>query len=365
MRFLEVFNRINRQVDLKLVVVTSKLGQEFCERKSLKAKFALTSKESKFGSVLLTYTLRVISVFFMRFEVKINTVLYATSDFLPDVLPILFFKSRYKQVKWVQVIHHVQGSPFSRVGKGFLANFLGFLSQTLSFRIAKESCDLIIVVNPLIRNQLKEKGFDQKKIYVNCNGINLEKIRSIKRSAKEYDGVFLGRLNHSKGVFDLVKTWSAVVKENPKAKLAIIGRGDSKIEKDLFNYASRLNLSHKIDFLGYLEEDQAFGILKSAKTFLFPSYEEGFGIAILEAMACGLPILTYNLPAYKEIYRDRLITVPVGRTDLMAQHVCYLLENPDVARIVGDAGTELAKEYDWGKIAQREILLIERNVKKV
>jgi glycosyltransferase involved in cell wall biosynthesis len=364
-RFLEIFNRINKQTDLKLVVVTSKLGKEFCEQKSLNAKFALTSKENKFGSVLLTYTRRIISAFFMHYEVKRNTVLYATSDFLPDVLPILFLKLRYKRVKWVQVIHHVQGSPFTRVGRGFLVSFLVFLSQRLSFRLAKRRCDLTIIVNPLIRSQLKEIGFDEEKIFVNYNGVNLEKIRSIGRSEKKYDGVFLGRINYSKGVFDLVKTWSAVVKEHPKAKLAIIGRGDSKIEKILFTYASRLNLSQNIDFLGYLDEVKAFGILKSAKTFLFPSYEEGFGIAILEAMACGLPIVTYNLPAYKEIYGDRLITVPLGRTDLMSQHVCYLLENANIARTVGDAGMELVKEYDWGKIAQREMLLIERNVTKV
>ena len=359
LRFVEVANRIIEARNTKLIVVTSKLGKELCETRGLKAIFNVTSKEDKLGNILLIYARRIFSALFLRLEIKKDTILYATSDFLPDVFPIYILKLRHKQVKWVQIIHHIQGNPFVREGKSFFVNLLGFLSQRLSFELLKQRADLTIVVNPIIKKQLVENGFNEKKVCINYNGVNLHKIRGFKPSAVKYDCVFLGRLNISKGIFDLVKVWSDIVAKNPSAKLAIIGKGDSQIEQRLRNYVSNMQLQKNIDFCGYLSDIEAFGILKSAKVFVFPSYEEGFGIAILQAMACGLPVVAYKLPVYEEIFEDKLITVPLGRTELMSQQVVFLLENPAVARSIGKAGVGIASRFDWGKIAQREILLIE------
>ena len=363
-RFIEVANRINEARNTKLTVVTSKLGKELCETRGLKAIFSLTSKEYNLGNILIIYAIRVFSALFLRLEIKKDTILYATSDFLPDVFPIYILKLRNKQVKWVQIIHHIQGNPFVRESKSFFVNLFGFLSQRLSFDLVKQRADLTIVVNPIIKKQLVKIGFNEKKVCINYNGVNWHKIQGFRPSAVKYDCVFLGRLNVSKGIFDLVKVWSDIVVKNPSAKLAIIGKGDSKIEKKLKDYTSSMQLQRNIDFYGHLNDLKAFGILKSGKVFLFPSYEEGFGIAILEAMACGLPVITYNLPVYKEIFKDRLITVPIGRTDIMSQKTYFLLENPEVARAIGKENMELVKRYDWDKIARQEILLIESVLKK-
>jgi glycosyltransferase involved in cell wall biosynthesis len=132
----------------------------------------------------------------------------------------------------------------------------------------------------------------------------------------------------------------------------------------LRDYASSMRLNGNIDFCGYLNDAKALGILKSAKVFLFPSYEEGFGIAILQAMACELPVVAYKLPVYQEIFKNKLITVPPGHTDLMSQRVIFLLENPAVAKTIGKEGIDLAKQYDWEKIASHEVKLMESLIKQ-
>lgn len=325
----------------------------------MKATFNVTSNESKLGNIVIIYAKRTFAALFIRFEIKRDTILYATSDFLPDVFPIYFLKLRNKRIKWLQIIHHIQRNPFAREGKSFFVNLLGFLSQRLSIDMVRQKADLTIVVNPMVRRQLLQEGFNEKKICVNFNGVNLLKIQGFLPSDTKYDCVFLGRLNVSKGIFDLVRVWSNIVAKNPHAKLAIIGKGDSQIEKRLRNYVSNMKLQRNINFCGYMNDDEAFGILKSAKVFVFPSYEEGFGIAILQAMACGLPVVAYDLPEYREIFRNQLVTVPLGRIDLMSQKIDFLLENPIVASSIGEAGVGLASGYDWDKVAQREIFLIE------
>ena len=356
LRFIEISKRIMRNV--ALIVVTSKLGNDLCEKRGLNAKFFLTSKENNFGNVFIIYVMRMLAAIFLRLEIDNNAIVYATSDFLPDVLPAYVLKFK-KQVKWVQVIHHIQEKPFDRVGKSWFVNMFGFISQRLSFALIKKRADLIIVVNPITREQLLKEAFNGKKVCINYNGVNLNKVRDFMPSNKKYDCVFLGRLNVSKGIFDLLKVWSDIVAKKPSAKLAIIGKGESQIEKRLRNDVSRMKLQKNIDFCGYLDDSEAFGILKSAKVFLFPSYEEGFGIAILQAMACGLPVVAYNLPVYRGVFDDKLISVPLGRTDIMSQRAWFLLEHPEDAKLLSKAGMAIVKKYDWDKIAERELLLIE------
>ncbi len=358
LRFIEVAKRLQGK-KTKLVIVTSQLGKELCEKKNLKATFNVTSKEAKLGNIVVIYTQRIITALFMRLKLKKGDVLYSSSDFLPDALPSYFLRLKNKNVRWVQTIHHIQGDPFIRVGRSRGVNLLGFISQKISLTLIKKRADLIIVMNPLIKKQLLQLGFDEKRIRINYNGVNLKAINAFEPSAKKFDGVFLGRLNTSKGIFDLLKVWSNVLSWNPNAKLAIIGKGDRATEKKLRLFASELNIESNVDFCGYLSDSEAFGILKSAKVFIFPSYEEGFGIAVLEAIACGLPVVAYNLPVYREIFGDQLVSVPLGSIDSISQRVRSLLENPELARKIGDAGICVAKEYDWDAIANREQSLIE------
>ena len=360
-RFREIFKRMN---EFEKIIITSKFGFDIYKKEMIKTKYFLTSTEKKQKNIFLSYFGRTIKSLLLNLEISKGDILYSASDFFPDVFPAFVLKLKNKNVKWVQVVHHLYENPFKRKGKSFLVNLIGFLLQRASFTLIRRRADLTIVVNPIARQQLSKMGFNEKKIYVNYNGVNLKKIQSFQLSNKKYDCVFLGRLNVSKGIYDLVEIWKNLITKNPYARLAIIGRGDKQIEQKLKNKITKNKLEKNIDVLGYVEDVEAFGILKSSKIFVFPSYEEGFGIAILEAMACGLPVVAWNLPLYKKLFPKGIICVHMGNIEQYANEIRKLLMNSKLYEKISNDAVEVASRYDWDKIAQKELELIERLAKE-
>jgi len=351
LRFVEIFVRIK---SLNKIVITPLLGQKLCESKKLDALYIQTTKESHFQNIFLTYFIRILKALSLNMRIGAD-IIYSTSDFLPDVLPSFLYKRKNKNAKWVQVIHHV--IPSKREGS-HLTNVISFCAQRASFFLIKRYSDMIITVSSTVKGNLKDLGFTENKIKVNSNGVDasyFEKIVPDKGTSN--DGVFIGRLHPSKGIFDLVRIWKIVCKRKP-AKLSIIGDGDQRIKQALNTEIKNHGLSGNIDILGYVDSDQAFQLIRSSKVFVFPSCEEGFGIAILEAMACGLPIVAYSLPVYREVFGNKLVIVPPGDVNSMAKQILYLLENPQVASKMGEANRKFARVYDWNIVAERELVAI-------
>ncbi len=114
------------------------------------------------------------------------------------------------------------------------------------------------------------------------------------------------------------------------------------------------NLEYNIDVLGHLEDDEAFGVVKSSKIFAFPSHEEGFGIAVLEAMACGLSVVAWDLPIYEGIYERNILRVPIDSIKQFAETVIKLLDDEELRSNLGSNAQEFVKKYDWSKVVERE-----------
>lgn len=349
-RFIEVSKRLK---DFDKVIITPFIGRKTCEMKKLNAAYILTTKETHLRNIFITYFRRIANALFLKMEIRDEDILYSTSDFLPDVLPCFVYKLKNKNAKWVQIIHHL--IPLKR--KGSLAsNLLSYYAQRISFFFIKRHSDFIIVVNPFIKERLKEAGFHDSKIVISSNGIDTRYLKNIKPSKGIiYDGIFLGRLHPSKGIFDLVKIWKIVCKNKKNAKLGIIGSGDVRVRDELERKVKESGLENNIDILGYI--DDAFTIVKSSKVFVFPSYEEGWGIAICEAMACGLPTITYDLPSY-EIFGNTMVKVSVGDIETFAEAVIRLLLDGRLRRKLGEKGKRKVKQFDWSRVAQKESLFL-------
>ena len=103
-------------------------------------------------------------------------------------------------------------------------------------------------------------------------------------------------------------------------------------------------------------------MVKNCKVFVFPSHEEGWGIAICEAMACGLPVVAYDLPVYREIFKQGMVTVPLIDIKRFSEEVVNLLENDEKRRILGTKAKNQAKIYDWNSVAARELSLMEEEI---
>jgi glycosyltransferase involved in cell wall biosynthesis len=348
--FIEVAKRINK---FDRIVITSLLGKKLCEIKGLKANYLITTKEQNFKKVISTYFKRIIKAFFLRMKIDSKDILYSTSDFLPDVLPAFYQKIKNKNVFWIQKIFHLIPS----------GRLIPHYAQKASFLFIKHFADLVIVDNRLLKEGLIHQRFNVNKIEENSVGIDTKYFKDIKAiEGKEYDATFLGRLHPSKGIFALIEIWKFVCKNIPDARLAIIGEGNERIEKELTKKILNVNLENNIFVLGYLDDDKTFKLMKSSKVFVFPSFEEGFGIAILEAMACGLPVIAWDLPFYKEIFPKGMIRVSIGKTKEFGDAVLKLLEDEQFREEISRETKEISQRFDWNEVAERELKLIENLV---
>jgi glycosyltransferase involved in cell wall biosynthesis len=344
--FIEMAKRMNK---FEKIVVTSLLGKKLCEVKGLTASCLITTRENKFKNIIRTYFVRIIKAIFLKLEIGDGDILYSTSDFLPDVLPAFYQKIKNSRVSWVQKVFHL--IPSDRI--------IPYLAQKLSFFFIKHYSDLVIVDNHLLKQVLIRLGFKEGRVKVNTPGIDFDYFSNIKPlEGKRYDAVFLGRLHPSKGIFDIVDIWKLVCEVKASAKLAIIGDGDEKIKQELMNKIKGAELDYNIDMFGYLEDDDMFGIVKSSRVFISPSHEEGFGIAILEAMACSLPVVAWDLEVYSEVFPKGMIKVPAGNNRDFAEEVLKLLYDVEWYYEISKGTEEISHRYDWKKITQRELELI-------
>ncbi len=340
--FIEIFKRLPQ---FDLFVVTPKLGRGLCEREGLHAQYFITTSESDFKHTIFTYFVRSVLACIKFPPQQPYDILYGTSDTLPDIFPILLRKIFYRgSVRWVQKIFHI--IPYSR--------FIPSVTQRISFFFIKRFADTVILDNALLSDTLVSFGFQKDKIKVNHLGIDVKKIQSISPATAGFDAVFMGRIHKSKGVYDVVKIWSLVIKELPQATLGIIGSGNKHQLEFLQQAIVQKNLQQHIRLLGYLDDKDAFGIIKASKLFVFPSHEEGFGIAIGEALASMLPTITYDLPIFHEIYNDTIIKIPSFNIPLFAEKIIQLLRDHSLRETLSQKGYQFVQNMSWEEVASRE-----------
>jgi glycosyltransferase involved in cell wall biosynthesis len=150
-----------------------------------------------------------------------------------------------------------------------------------------------ITVSEKNRERLESMGMDGERIKVIPNGIDPGEIGPVKKTAGGYDVLFAGRLIKDKNVDVLINAVKLASMEIPDISLGIIGEGPEKNRLQ----ALAEETGAKVEFLGFRKEhDEVISYLKSSKIFALPSTREGFGIVGLEALACGLPIITTEHP---------------------------------------------------------------------
>ena len=365
-RLITIFKYF-RRLDNGIIFVFNASGPiaRYFQKNGVVAQYNILPTKLKFSSYigLCLKTIFLMAKAFFVFTVprartgNEKVVVYASSDLFWEVIPAFISKTRNKEIEWVQIIHHIYPDWKKRPGNKIIG-FLGYYLQRLSFWLIRKKADKIILMNNLIRNELLSKGFLGQKMRVSSNGLNLDYLNSLQPSNLAYDGVFLGRMNASKGVEDLLPIWKKVCEKIPGAKLALIGGAEKKTKTNFIQKIKAAGMEKNIEVLGFLEDDKTFSILKASKIFLFPSHEEGWGIAIAEACGCGLPVVSWDLPVYQEIFADYTFQIKENNTDAFAEQIIKLLFDDSYQREVGSKGREFIKKCSWAEVARRELEII-------
>jgi glycosyltransferase involved in cell wall biosynthesis len=224
----------------------------------------------------------------------------------------------------------------------------------------KKRSSAIFALNPALYHELLDLGFQEDKLSVLGAGIDFQTISKFKPTKKyPYDIVALGRIAPVKGIFDAVKIWKKVHDKNPKLKLAWIGGGQENYQKKLSEQLAENSLTGTFELLGFVDKDEVYNILKSAKVFLCADHEIGWGLAVCEAMSSGLPVVSYDLGIFGSVYKKGFKSVPLFDTDSFADELINLLNNDGKREKMSRDAVEQAKEFDHPQVINHLVRYLE------
>jgi glycosyltransferase involved in cell wall biosynthesis len=150
-----------------------------------------------------------------------------------------------------------------------------------------------------------------------------------------------------------------VVEAIPGARLQMIGGGDAGCVARCEALVEEMGLRDNVVMRGVLDEQTKFSLMRESRICLFPSFVEGWGIVPQEALACGLPVIVYDLPVYRENIADceAVFSVAPGDYRAMGEKAVELLRLEDCRRIA-DGGLEFVSRFSWDEVAAREFRLL-------
>ncbi len=156
----------------------------------------------------------------------------------------------------------------------------------------------------------------------------------------------------------------AVIRDYPREQRAlripqklIIGGSIDLKESGLEKLIGELNLGNNIIFTGRLPEKELVALYQAADLFIDPSFYEGFGLQVVEAMSCGVPVITSNLTSLPEIVGDAGILVDPTDINGLASALARVLTDAQLRSSMRQKSLQRAKFFSWDKTA-RETLAI-------
>jgi glycosyltransferase involved in cell wall biosynthesis len=238
-------------------------------------------------------------------------------------------------------------------GKNYWYEYIGWKGYfgNIIERLAVLMPDKIISVSEHTTYLLKNELNSKKLISTVPNGIEFDLITKIKPAKEKSDVIFAGRLTSHKNVDILIKSIKIIKEKNPEIKSLIIGDGPEK--KTLKTLTQKLNLEKNIKFFDFLENhNDVYSLMKSSKVFILPSSREGFGLVVIEANACGIPVITVDHKdnAARDLTEEGKngFVCQLNEKEI-AKRIMRILEN-NSGRKMKEGCMDLAKKYDWGKI---------------
>lgn len=297
----------------------------------------------------------------------INTILrkwhydyiVSVTDFLPDTLYAYLIKMMNPRIKWIASYFLEAPFPFSKNNpyninlKRLLTGIIYWLSQRLAFRLIVNKADFVLVTSDPDKHRFVTKQKKRPHVIVVQGGVDLKPVTKFLEQAKmiipakrKYDACFLGRLHYQKGCLELIDIWKNVCQQKPDAKLIIIGNGP--LENDLRRKIMKYNLQNNIELKGFIDGERKYAIFRQSKTIVHPATYDSGGMSAAEAMAWGLPGVSFNLESLKKYYPKGMVKTPTGNNKKFADNIIKLLNNQKLyIKISHDAKMLIKEVWDW------------------
>ena len=216
-----------------------------------------------------------------------------------------------RKIPIVCSIHHLEDmQQFPGLGPKIAKLIIEDIFEINSF------CDIIHTPSKYVKNRLKKLGvFNKKRILTIPPGIDTKKYFSIPKKPEDNLFLMIGRLENRKHYEHAILAFKIVRKANPNTKLYIIGEGSRR--KYLEHLIKRFSLEKNVFLLGNVNEEDKLNLLSKAQALIHLGYPEGFGVVILESLASGTPVISYDINPINEIINPGVTGILISKDNVL------------------------------------------------
>ena len=166
--------------------------------------------------------------------------------------------------------------------------------------------------------------------------------------------LYVGRLQEKKNIPNLIRAFAHVRSKHPEASLVLAGKPDYHFDQ-MRALIKTLHLEKAIVLPGYVPDGDIPALMNDATAFVFPSAYEGFGFPVLEAQACGTPVVTSSAASLPEVGGDGALYADPASPDSIAEQILLVLEDADLHGQLRQKGFENLKRFSWEKCARQTL----------
>ncbi len=163
----------------------------------------------------------------------------------------------------------------------------------------------------------------------------------------------LATLEPRKNQISIIEAYEAYRDGTKDAIHLVIGGGAGWKSRPILKAAKQSKYAKEIHLIGYVSEEQKAGLYRTAQVFVFPSFYEGFGLPVLEAMAAGCPVITSHTSSLPELVQDAALLIDPYNVNDSAQAIRQVLSSHTLRQNMIKRGKERAKEFSWEKTARK------------
>ena len=268
--------------------------------------------------------------------------IYINSSFGLGLLKDLLTIKKYKTIKVFLHIH------FADINK-ILTN-KSFIRKIIKKQLIKK-IDHIVLLSKKTKDEFLMNGFEESKLHVLYNYVN-PSVKHIDYKKNGLTCLFLGSIDKRKGFYDLINAFKKIKID---LKLIVCGQPNDKEGENCLKNASNFRW---LDYKGFVNGDEKNALLNSSDLLILPSYGEGLPISILEAMTCGLAILSTNVGAIPEIIEGNGVLIEPGDVDGLANAITKIMNDKEVLIRYQIKSLELSEKYTFEKFKNELIKII-------
>ena len=278
---------------------------------------------------------------------------WATGDYdlvIENLCKLLFFSQLYlPAAPKLGLVHHLFGlSAFRQVSLP-IASFVTLSEALLPLAYRRWP---FVVVSPSTRDDLRARFLPADSIRVIPNGLDHGRFCPDPTVPVEPGLiVFVGRLEYYKGVDVLLEAWRLVSEKHEGARLVLVGAGTAA--DDLRARAAQSPGATRMTFTGFVSEAEKIDWMRRASVVVQPSHKEGWGLTVLEANACGTPVVATDVPGLRDSVRPGLNGVRVARADApaLAEALVRVIGDPTLRAKLSSGALNWASRFGWDAVA--------------